>query len=83
MTNQGELFEQLSHSGSPGVECVRRGERKAVRPASVDLCVFRQEANGFAAPELRSLSIEPIVNIDATTRAAFLADGEVREEAPG
>lgn len=36
----------------------------------------------FAAAELRSLSIEPIVNIDATTRAAFLEDGGATEEAP-
>lgn len=37
---------------------------------------------GFAAAELRSLSIEPIVNIDATTRAAFLEDAGATEEAP-
>lgn len=37
---------------------------------------------GFAAAELRSLGIEPIVNIDATTRAAFLEDGGVTEDAP-
>lgn len=37
---------------------------------------------GFASPELRSLSIEPIVNVDATTRAAFLEESGVAEKAP-
>lgn len=38
---------------------------------------------GFASPELRRLSIGPIVNIDAATRAAFLDEGEASEEASG
>ncbi len=38
---------------------------------------------GFAAPELRRLSVEPIVNIDAATLAAFREQEGFTEEASG